>query len=134
MRCWMMMSISTRFDDEISKRNLEQISMRLTRLMIRIAYVSTRFLCQGFTKISPCGLTNCRSHATLAKSTIPWHIYHHNLCSIYLEYLQIPKRLPTHIIHAFIFNKPFTNIIMGIFGIIRYKQRQKTSSFILYRL
>ena len=47
-----MMSISTRFDDEISKRNLEQISMRLTRLMIRIVYVSTRFFMSGYGKIS----------------------------------------------------------------------------------
>ena len=66
----MMLRVSTRCDDEISNRsscrNLEQISMRLARLIMRIAYVSTRFLCQDMEKFPPVGLTTRPPDATLA--------------------------------------------------------------------
>ena len=48
-----MMRVSTRFDENLEEKSRTQISMRLTRLMIRIAYVSTRFFMSGYGKISP---------------------------------------------------------------------------------
>ena len=47
-----MMRVSTRFDENLEEKSRTQISMRLTRLMIRIAYVSTRFFMSGYGKIS----------------------------------------------------------------------------------
>ena len=86
------------------------------------------FLCQDMGKFRPCGLTNCRSDATLAKSTIPWHINYKNLVIFYLEYLQIPDRLPNHINHAFIFNLIFNNIKSMVFGIILIQTMAKDLS------
>ena len=130
MRCWMMMRISTRFLVRISKRNLDETHK--TRL--EIAEVSTRFLCQDMGIFPPCGLTNCHPYGTLARPTIPWHIYYKNQYSFYTEYIQIPYRLPNHINHAFIFNKPFNNIKTYDFGIILYKQWQIPLFLTLYRL
>ena len=79
-----MMRVSTRS----SCRNLEQISMRLARLIMRIAYVSTRFLCVDMEKFRPCGLTTRPSDATLAKYTTPRHI----LLRIPTDSRQITKR------------------------------------------
>jgi len=54
---------------------------------MRILYVSTRFLCVGIRIFPPVGLTNCPSHATLAKSTTSRHI----LTRIPTDYEQITK-------------------------------------------
>jgi len=67
--------------------------MRLARLIMRIAYVSTRFLCVGIRIFSPRDLTNCPFHATLAKSTTSRHI----LTRIPTDYEQITQRNKTRI-------------------------------------
>ena len=111
-----------------------EISMRLTRLMIRLHMSRLDFLCQDMGIFPPCGLTNCHPYGTLARPTIPWHIYYKNLVTFYTEYIQIPYRLTNHINHAFIFNLIFNNIKSMVFGIILYKQWQNAPFLTLYRL
>ena len=65
--------------------------MRLARLIIRIAYVSTRFLCVDMEKFPPVGLTNRPPDATLAKYTTPRHI----LLRIPTDSRQITQRYKT---------------------------------------
>ena len=91
------------------------------------------FLCQDLGKFPPVGLTNPRSHATLAKSTITQHIYTHNLWVFHTHSIQITYRLLNQINHSFIFNLIFNNIKSMIFGINWYKQRQN-SPFLNYVL
>ena len=107
-----------RISNRSSWQSRTEISMRLSRLIIRIAQVSTRFLCVDSQKFLPVGLTNPRPCATLAKSTIPRHLYNEIEYTFYSDYPQIPFRLPNHINHSFIFNKPFNKLKSMIFGII----------------
>ena len=92
--------------------------------------VSTRFLCVDSQIFPPCGLTNCPSDATLAKST--------RLSGIQTrfnsEYLQILYRLPNDIKHSFIFNFTFINGFRGLFGIIAYIFALENSLKYLYRV
>ena len=55
-----------RISNRSSWQSRTEISMRLSRLIIRIAQVSTRFLCVDMEKFLPVGLTNLRPCATLA--------------------------------------------------------------------
>ena len=108
--------------------------MRLTRLIMRIAYVSTRFLCVDSQKFPPCGLTTRPSDATLAKSTRTRHLYDEIEYTFYKDYVQIPFRLLHHIKHSFIFNLTFINGFRGLFGIIVYIFALENSFEYLYRV
>ena len=97
---------------EISKSNLEQISMRLTRLIIRLHRSRLDFYVWIWRNFRPLGwqtaILMLRSLST------------HNPQGFRLDSIQIPDRLPNDINHAFIFKKPFRNIKWGVFCIIEY--------------
>ena len=108
--------------------------MRLTRLIMRIAYVSTRFLCVDMEKFPPVGLTTRPPDATLAKSTRTRHLYDKIEYTFYKDYIQIVFRLLHDIKHSFIFNLTFINGFRGVFCIIVYIFALCNSLKYLYRV
>ena len=97
---------------DFSMSNLEQISMRLSRLIIKLQKSRLDFYVWIWRNFRPLGW---QTAILMLRSLSTQHPQGFRLDSI-----QIPDRLPNDINHSFIFNKPFNNIKWGVFCIIEY--------------